>query len=398
MLNLAGCTARSRGYLSTLLFLPFLSVAPFLFEYTTILVPHLKSVSHSFIMPALEPEQEAQPDFSTHPDYQQLFEAVMTGGQSREQATLLLADLWRKMTDNNASQQRAASPPVEPQQNRGNQEVQQGLDNHDDPEHPNQAQPPQEPLQPFQPPLPGHKLQPGDQHRNPLQKQMPHPPQHGDLVAPQDLPPLSSHDQDWVSPDKADKRAPQLPPVDLDAVSPTISLRRPMAYVIEKVRKFEYVPLWYFTDQGCQIADIEKAANEDLWDGARTRDSRLSLLTAASNLLNVNALSDEQLTWEQFMDANHLLCRWLIPAGWPEGYAKVLSSFFWQIENHEDRTIVDGKEALLLYQATARRAWHDELKAGYFFDLAEIDEKKLNAYHREVNAKHNALVHKAVSV
>jgi hypothetical protein len=68
-----------------------------------------------------------------------------------------------------------------------------------------------------------------------------------------------------------------------------------------------------------------------------------ALPTAAANRPSPNALSDEQLTWEQFMDANHLLCRWLIPAGWTEGYAKVLTSFFWQIENHEDKRHCRGQ-------------------------------------------------------
>lgn len=41
------------------------------------------------------------------------------------------------------------------------------------------------------------------------------------------------------------------------------------------------------------------------------------------------------------MDANRL-CRWLIPAGWPESYTKILFSS-WQIEDHEDKSISEGK-------------------------------------------------------
>jgi hypothetical protein len=126
-------------------------------------------------------------------------------------------------------------------------------------------------------------------------------------------------------------------------------------------------------------------------------DNRLSLRTATSNQPSANALSDEHLTWEQFMDANHLFSRWLIPAGWPADYTKVLSSFFWQIENHNNIAINEGKETLLLYQAHACKAWHDELKAGHFFNLAKLNNKKLIAYRKEINAKHNAIVRKAVS-
>jgi hypothetical protein len=117
---------------------------------------------------------------------------------------------------------------------------------------------------------------------------------------------------------------------------------------------------------GLPCSRQDKASNDGLWDVAKTSDNCLSLRTAAANRSSPNALSDEQLTWEQFMDANHLLCRWLIPASWTEGYAKVLSSFFWHIENHEDKGIAEGKETLLLYQARARKAWHDELKTDHF--------------------------------
>jgi hypothetical protein len=207
---------------------------------------------------------------------------------------------------------------------------------------------------------------------------------------------LFVNDHDETDPDNPDKRAPQLPPIDLEAKSRTMALQRPIAYAIERMRKHEYVPLWYFTEQGCQAADRDKASNDDLWDVTKTSDNRLSLRTAASNRPSSNALSDEQLTWEQFMDANHLFIRWLIPTHWPVEYAKLLSSFFWQIENHDDRTIAEGKETLLLYQARTRKAWHDELKAGYFFNLARLDEKKMSTYRKEVDAKHNAIVRKAV--
>jgi hypothetical protein len=195
------------------------------------------------------------------------------------------------------------------------------------------------------------------------------------MLVPQDLPPLPNDDEEWPTQDKADKRGPHLPPIDLDGESLTMPLQRPTTYAIERLPKCEYVPLWYFTEQGCHAPDKDKASNDDLWDVAKTSDNRLSLRTAAANRPSPNALSDEQLTWEQFMDANHLLCRWLTPAGWTEGYARVLSSFFWQIENHEDKGIAEGKETLLLYQARARKAWHDKLKADHFSTSANSTTK-----------------------
>jgi hypothetical protein len=97
--------------------------------------------------------------------------------------------------------------------------------------------------------------------------------------------------------------------------------------------------------------------------------------TAAANRPSPNALSDEQLTWEQFMDANHLLCRWLIPAGWTEGYAKVLTPSSGRSRTTRTKGIAEGKENLLLYQTRACKAWHDALKADHFFNLAKLNDK-----------------------
>ncbi len=341
-------------------------------------------------MPLPEPEQEVQPDFATHPEYQQFFDFLIAGGQTRDQATALLTDVWRQRVNNDVQPQQATPPQPEHQQNPGDQLP---WPEHADQNQPNQLpreQPPPEP-QPFI-----HQL--GQQHRDLLQEQEPLQPQPQEPPRPRDFPHPLGDDQDRLATDKQDKRASQLPPVILGARSWTIALQQPMTYAIEKLQKFEYIPLWYFTEQGCLLAGKEKGPNEDLLDVTRTSDNHLTLRTATSNCPSANALSDEQLTWEQFMDASHLVCRWLIPTGWPEDYAKILSSFFWQIENHEDKAIVDGKETLLLYQACLRRAWHDELKSGHFFDLAELDEKKLNAYRKEVDGRHKALSRKAVSL
>jgi hypothetical protein len=51
---------------------------------------------------------------------------------------------------------------------------------------------------------------------------------------------------------------------------------------------------------------------------------------------------------------------------------------------------------LHLYQARTRKAWHDELKSGHFFNLTKLSEKKMNPYRKEVDAKHNTVVCKVV--
>ena len=53
-----------------------------------------------------DPALEALPDFSTHPVYRRIFDALTPGGQNREQATLLLANFWHKRLNDIPPQQR----------------------------------------------------------------------------------------------------------------------------------------------------------------------------------------------------------------------------------------------------------------------------------------------------
>jgi hypothetical protein len=75
-----------------------------------------------------------------------------------------------------------------------------------------------------------------------------------------------------------------------------MSMQHPSTYTIEKLRKFEYIPLWYFTIQGCRAADREKTVDQDLRDVTKTSDNHLTLCTASSNCSNANMLSDKQLS------------------------------------------------------------------------------------------------------
>ena len=322
-------------------------------------------------MPPAEVPQEEHPDFETHPVYSVLFQTLIANGQSREQATQIILDVSQRAARENERLQQAAQQPPPPQQ------------------------PPQQPgdnAQQAEPNRPEQREQEEPQLPNQQREQSLPPFQPRD---PQGL--LLFPDQDGAARDNANKGAPQLPPIDLKAKSIITSLQRPSTFALEKFRKYEYVPLWYFTEQGCQSADKERDFSEDIWDFTRTSDDRIALRAATANRPSSNALSDEQLTWEQFLDANRLLCRWLIPAGWPENYAKLLTTFFWQIESDERKTIPRGKDTLLLYQARIRKAWHDELKMKRFFNLTETDEQKMNVYRQEVDARYNDAYHKAVS-
>src|SRR5712672_1659582 len=157
-------------------------------------------------MPPAGPGQEAPPDFATHPHFQHLFETLVTGGQTREQASLLLSDLWQNRIHNNAPQQLVQPQPADPQQHQARQGPQPGQA---DPHDPEQANPAQEPQQPLPPPLPNRDEHP-EQPQDLEQGQDQHPLALGPPQVPLDAPPLPSDDLDRPTQHKTDKRAVQL--------------------------------------------------------------------------------------------------------------------------------------------------------------------------------------------
>ena len=63
-------------------------------------------------MPLAHLAQEQLPDFSTHPNYQMLFDTLLATGQDREQVTNVLTEAWGGRADRNIPPE----APVEPQQ------------------------------------------------------------------------------------------------------------------------------------------------------------------------------------------------------------------------------------------------------------------------------------------
>lgn len=157
---------------------------------------------------------------------------------------------------------------------------------------------------------------------------------------------------------------PRLPPIVPGSKSLTAFLPRLSAFALEKLRKFEYVPLWYFTKQGQRVADEDRSGDDDSLVLTRIEDNSLALRPA--NCPSPDALEDHQLTWEQLLDCHIFFLKWLQASNWPLDYCKLLATFF-RIVDHDSEGISDGKETLLLYQARMRRIWHQEIKLGPLF-------------------------------
>ena len=58
-----------------------------------------------------------------------------------------------------------------------------------------------------------------------------------------------------------------------------------MTYTILPSRRFDFTPLRYYTEQGCQVVDKDDASNKDLWDV----NSRPAITVSPSGWVHPNA-------------------------------------------------------------------------------------------------------------
>ncbi|KAF8815074.1 hypothetical protein BYT27DRAFT_6855695 [Phlegmacium glaucopus] len=112
-------------------------------------------------------------------------------------------------------------------------------------------------------------------------------------------------------------------------------------------------------------------------------DNSLSLRPMASMKASRNVIPDTDLLWRQMTIARTTLVQHLANR-WPTKHIQAIAQFFMNLEVHPYRHRPFGERSLLIYQARARRNWHDQLKQNKAFNIAIINDNLLQTIHREV--------------
>jgi hypothetical protein len=185
---------------------------------------------------------------------------------------------------------------------------------------------------------------------------------------------------------EAEKKKPKM-----HTFNPTKSIgadviQRPSPYALERLRKFEYVELWYFSPEGCSdAAQSQRSAADDTFGIARSEADVMVLKPVASVRASRKALKDEDLTWDQMEIASNLIIRHQRQLHWPEPATDALAIFWYNLQSHELRSRPNGQRVLLQYQARARREWHAALeRKDEGFNISLIDNDLLAKITREI--------------
>ena len=131
-------------------------------------------------------------------------------------------------------------------------------------------------------------------------------------------------------------------------------------------------------------------------------DHRLHLFVpVAAARAKQSVVKDKDLTWAQVDKATHRMLQAMKENGWDQKRLESHMGFWMALRAHEWRHNSEetSRKALIVYQATARRQWHDTLGTAHSFNLKYINKDLLSKIQRELAHKaHNWAIKQANEV
>ncbi|KAF6740965.1 hypothetical protein DFP72DRAFT_1123256 [Ephemerocybe angulata] len=133
--------------------------------------------------------------------------------------------------------------------------------------------------------------------------------------------------------------------------------------VLQKLRKGDYVDLWYATDAGltAMLQDVGSVQSQRL-AVERDEDGLITYVPEVTLKASKALVRDEDLAWDQFPMAYMRLIPAMRDAGWESDRVNMFAKFWSSLHLHPWATALDStgvdRHALLIYQAEQRRQWH----------------------------------------
>ena len=173
---------------------------------------------------------------------------------------------------------------------------------------------------------------------------------------------------------------------------------RPAQYALRRLEDFEYVELWYFTTEGCADATQHQLTQQDDAFGLAKVDNMVTLKPFSSLRASKNVIPDAELNFRQMSMAKNTLIPLMTKFNWSEKAITAFARLFTELEINPLRQLEFGERTLIIYQARARREWHDRLRAGKTFNIGVINDTLLQSTYRELLNKAHVLSINEVSL
>ena len=167
---------------------------------------------------------------------------------------------------------------------------------------------------------------------------------------------------------------------------------KPSTFAINKLKEMKYIELYCFTPTGCRDHANQRLS---MAEEAFSFSYGISPESAAGNTLTLKPISalshpgkiipDEHLTWEQVCDAKTCYLSHVIKANWTPAHVEALMTFFVNLNSHPYSNSPEGKQALVWYQAHARKEWHQKLGTRDSFNLAFLNKALLADFKKKAS-------------
>jgi hypothetical protein len=135
---------------------------------------------------------------------------------------------------------------------------------------------------------------------------------------------------------EADKKKPKINAFDPNCRVNKLIEPRPALYALNKVNNLEYIELDYFTTRGCReaFADTYKSISHDTLAFTQLEDT-IAICPLAVLRPSKHVRNDEDLTWEEMMDAKNTTLHFMAQSGvWPAAHAESLVAFYIALDLH----------------------------------------------------------------
>ncbi|KAJ3487365.1 hypothetical protein NLI96_g3579 [Meripilus lineatus] len=188
-----------------------------------------------------------------------------------------------------------------------------------------------------------------------------------------------------------ERKKPKVAKFAQDATIPT-QLQSPIPHhIYEKILKFDYIPLYFFTAEATNDTfDSYSNSFEDTYQICKA-DGALTLRPANAPSTK-KVIPDEHLSWLQFTQAYPRYMTHLAKTGQHREHVDALGKFFLAVAHHPILVTDQGPEILILYQARVRKNWFDSIKAPAHleelsYNIAILNEDLLTSIEREAGRK-----------
>lgn len=182
----------------------------------------------------------------------------------------------------------------------------------------------------------------------------------------------------------AEKKRPKMKDFDDTVTVGNFIAPRPAQYALHHIEDFEYVELWYLTQEGCSDATQYQLTQHDDAFGLAKVNDLVTFKSFSSLRASKNVIPDAELSFRQMSMAKNAFIPLMAKYQWSAKAISAFAQLFTQLEMHPLRQQEYGEQALIVYQAKVRREWHDQMKLGLAFNIGVINEDLLQRIYREL--------------